>query len=174
MPLIIPTNEPGGRWDRTPRSWIYTRRYRVGAAPGPEKARAIQREAYDWALRMMDENPNLKVRAKGDSLWARLTQARRDGTVPKAPLGLQRAAPAQAHTVFQMLEQHWKDWAGKAGQEQDEKVSGRLLRGRNLEKTPPHHLVPEESPLEAAPSAGHLRARGRHPQWSTTGAVSMP
>ena len=99
----------------------------------------------------MDENPNLKVRAKGDSLWARLTQARRDRTLPKAPLGLQRAAAAQAHTAFQMLEQHWKDWAGKAGQEQDEKVSGRLLRG--LLKKP----RPITSYLRSHPSKQHRR-----------------
>ena len=100
MPLIIPTNEPGGRWD------------------------TIQREAYDWALTV------------------------------KAPLGLQRAAAAQAHTAFQMLEQHWKDWAGKAGQEQDEKVSGRLLRG--LLKKP-------------RPITSYLRS---HPSSSTVGRPS--
>ena len=78
MPVIVPNNN-ARRWDQTPKNYIQTRRYRVREAPCLAKARAVQREAYDWALKILDQHPRLKVRARGDSLWARLTQARKDG-----------------------------------------------------------------------------------------------
>ena len=64
MPLIVPTDVPGQRWNQTPKSYIQTRRYKVITAPPLGKARAIQRRAYDWALKTMNENPELKVRDK--------------------------------------------------------------------------------------------------------------
>lgn len=151
MPLIIPSNGPGKRWEQTPRSYIRTSCYRVREAPPLGKARAIQREAYDWALRTLDQNPDLKVRQKGDCLWTRLTQARKDGTLPRDPVCLQRAATNQAHAVFGMLEDHWEARVGKVEKEQDERVSPRLLR---LLAMPPKPIT---SYLRSHPSKQHRR-----------------
>ena len=151
MPLIVPTDKPGKRWNQTPKSCIHTRRYKVATAPPLEQARAIQRGAYDWALKTMDQSPDLKVRDQHDSLWWRLTRARRDRTLPRAPLGLQRAAANQAHTVFQMLEEHWEEKAGKTFHEQDEKASARLLK--RLAKEP----RPITAYLRSHPSRQHRR-----------------
>lgn len=151
MPLLIPNDNRTKRWDETPKSWIWTRRYKVKTAPALGKARAIQRKAYDWALKTMHENPSLKVRAKGDSLWLRLTQARRDGTLSREHLNLQRAACNQAHTVFGMLEEHWEQRAEKALKEQDEKVTARLLR--QISKPP----KPVTKYLRSHPSKQHRK-----------------
>ena len=120
-------------------------------SPPLEKARAVQREAYDWALKTLDQSPQLKVRAKGDSLWARLTLARKDGTLPREPLVLQRAAAAQAHAVFSRLEEHWRQQTDKALREQDKKVSARLVR--QLGRGP----KPITSYLRGHPSRQHRR-----------------
>ena len=150
MPVIIPRND-SRRWDQTPRNYIQTRCYRIQEAPPLEKARAVQREAYDWALKTLDQSPQLKVRAKGDSLWARLTLARKDGTLPREPLVLQRAAAAQAHAVFSRLEEHWRQQTDKALREQDKKVSARLVR--QLGRGP----KPITSYLRGHPSRQHRR-----------------
>ena len=151
MPLLIPSDDPTKKWNRTPKSYIRTRCYRINSAPPLGKARAIQREAYDWALKTMDANPDLKVRDKNDCLWSRLTRARRDGTLPRAPLCLQRAAVNQAHAVFNMLEEHWQERIEKAQREQDEKISARLLK---LISIPPKPIT---AYLRSHPSKQHRR-----------------
>ena len=151
MPLIIPSDNRKQRWDRTPKSHIRTRRYEVRSAPDLARPRAIQRQAYDWALKTLDANPNLKVRARGDSLWARLTRARHNGTLPREPVVLQRAATNQAHAVFEMLEKHREEKAQKTLTEQDEKTTPRTLRRL---ATPPRHITEY---FRSYPSKQHRR-----------------
>ena len=64
---------------------------------------------------------------------------------------MQRAAANQAHTVFQMLEEHWEEKAGKTFHEQDEKASARLLN--RLAKEP----RPITAYLRSHPSRQHRR-----------------
>ena len=45
MPLLIPSDDPTKKWNQTPKSYIWTRCYRIKSAPALGKARAIQREA---------------------------------------------------------------------------------------------------------------------------------
>ena len=128
MPLIIPSEARGRSWDRTPKSTIETRRYEVLEGPRLDGARAVQREAFDWALGMLERHPYLKVRAKGDSLWSRLTRARAQGNLPRATVNLQRAAVAQAHQAFALREEHLAAQVERALGEQDEDITPRTLR----------------------------------------------
>ena len=70
----------------------------------------------------------LKVRTKGDSLWKRLTDARADGTIERAPLVLQRAATAQSHEAFTLRETHLAEKARVALTEQDQGTGPRAIR----------------------------------------------
>ena len=88
MPVIIPSETRGRSWDRTPKSTIETRRYEVVEGPRLDEARTVQRETFDWALGMLERHPHLKVRARGDSLWSRLTRARARGELRKATVSL--------------------------------------------------------------------------------------
>lgn len=135
MPLIV-TGEPG-RWDRTPRLRVHSVKYRLDACPDLGRARAVQREALDWALGVLERKPSLPIRAARtgqDALWSRLTRARGGGSLPRAPLALQRAAVSQAHAAFALREAAEEDRLRLALAEQDEGTAPRTLR--RLARTP--------------------------------------
>ena len=120
MPLLV--TGARGPWSRTPTRRVWTERYRIVSCPRLGEARAVQREAFDWALGEMETSPGLPVRARAghDSLWRRLTGARADGALPRAPLALQRAASAQAHEAFAKREAHLEAKARTVALEQSE------------------------------------------------------
>ena len=137
MPLIIPSDAKGQGWDRTPKRYIETRRYEILSGPPLGPARTAHRVAYDWALGVLEAVPDLKVMARGDSLWLRLTEARANGTVPRDGVVLQRAAAAQAHQAFARREEDLKARVERALREQDEDVTPRALRRVSREPKPP-------------------------------------
>ena len=132
MPLLMTGGR--GRWDRTPKSHVWTTRHLVKSAPPLDDARRVQDRAYDWALGELANTPSLKVVARGDSLWKRLTMARSDGTLERAALALQRAATAQAHEAFALRNAHLSEKASLALAEQEEATTPRTVR--QLSKTP--------------------------------------
>ena len=80
MPLIVPNDNRGRSWDRTPTRYIHTRRYEVLKGPRLDSARAIQSTAFDWALTELEASPHLKIRCSTSrrvNLAERLVQARR-------------------------------------------------------------------------------------------------
>ena len=153
MPLIV--TGARGKWDRTPKGRIHTVKYRLDACPDLGEARAVQRDGFDWAMEVLERHHNLPVRpakAGQKSLWGKLTRARMSGELPRAPLTLQRAACAQAHTAFALREEHREAKAQKALREQDEDgVTPRTLR--RLAKGP----KPDEAYRRAHASKRHRR-----------------
>ena len=128
MPLLV--TGARGPWSRTPTRRVWTERYRIVSCPRLGEARAVQREAFDWALGEMETSPGLPVRARAghDSLWGRLTGARAHGALPRAPLALQRAASAQAHEAFAKREAHLEAKARTVALEQSEDPAPRVVR----------------------------------------------
>ena len=57
MPLIVTGG--AGHWNRTPKMRLHTVKYRLDACPDLGKAREIQREAFDWALQVLEHHPAL-------------------------------------------------------------------------------------------------------------------
>ena len=60
MPLIVTGG--AGHWNRTPKMRLHTVKYRLAACADLGKAREIQREAFDWALQVLEHHPALPVR----------------------------------------------------------------------------------------------------------------
>ena len=89
MPLIV--TGARGKWDRTPKGRLHTVKYRLDACPDLGQARAVQRDAFDWAMEVLERHHDLPVRpakAGQQSLWGKLTRARMSGKLPRAPLTL--------------------------------------------------------------------------------------
>ena len=131
MPFVVPTDEPGVRWDQTPKSTISTQRYKIAEGPSWSKARAVQDRAYDWALQLLYRQPELEYYERDrDCLQRRLTDARRVGELPRENGRLQRAAVQQARMAFTMIEAHWEGLEAKMWQEEEgeEGVGKRALR----------------------------------------------
>ena len=55
MPLLMTGGR--GRWDRTPKSHVWTTRHLVKSAPPLDDARRVQDRAYDWALGELANTP---------------------------------------------------------------------------------------------------------------------
>lgn len=68
MPLLV--TGARGPWNRTPARRVWTERYRIVSCPALGDARAVQREAFDWALGELEASPELAVRTRAgqDSL----------------------------------------------------------------------------------------------------------
>ena len=57
MPLLV--TGARGPWSRTSTRRVWTERYRIVSCPRLGEARAVQREAFDWALGEMETSSGL-------------------------------------------------------------------------------------------------------------------